>query len=196
MQVIGLTGGIGAGKTTVANLFAEHGVPIIDADVIARDVTLPNQLGYAKIVSHFGPNILQADGTLDRKKLRDLIFKNPAERQWLEELLHPLIKKRIEKEIGLLTAPYCIVVIPLLIEVKAYEFINRILIVDTDEHLQIQRASARDKSSTEEIAAILASQTSRTQRLAIGDDVIVNNGTLLDLAPQVAKLHEKYLALG
>jgi len=196
MLVIGLTGGIGSGKSTVADLFAKHGVPIIDADIIARDVTLPKQPAFEKISAHFGNDILQADGTLNRRKLRTLIFQHEDERRWLENLLHPLIMTKIKQQIDALTAPYCIAVIPLLFEIDPVEFIDRTLLIDTDEPLQVDRVIARDHTEKQQIEAILKSQASRPDRLAKAHDVITNNGTLADLNPEVEKLHQMYLNLG
>lgn len=190
MLIIGLTGGIGAGKSTVANLFAERGVPIIDADVIARELVLPKQPALMKIVNHFGPSILSSDGMLNRAQLRQIIFTDMKEREWLEKLLHPLIKKAIQAQIKRLTAPYCIAVIPLLFEVKPYPFINRILVVDATREIQRQRVDARDHSH--ELEAIINAQLSREQKLARADDVITNNGTIADLIPQIDKLHSVY----
>ena len=195
MLVIGLTGGIGSGKSTVAQLFAERGVPIVDADVIAREITQPNTPAWTKIIHYFGKTILLENNALDRTKLRHLIFNDPDQRLWLENLLHPLIRKEIEQRINEMTAPYCIAVIPLLIEVKPYAFINRILVVDVPHALQIERVAIRDKSEKSHIDAILKTQISRQQRLAHADDIITNDGTLTDLIPQVETLHQRYLAL-
>ena len=193
MLVIGLTGGVGSGKTTVANLFAERGIPIIDADVIAREVTLPAEPGLKQIVEHFGQAILLQDGTLNRGKLREIIFTQANERQWLEKLLHPLIRQRIEQRLQAITAPYCIVVIPLLFEVKPYPFINRILVIDAPPHLQIERVTARDRLDPSQIECIMNAQTSRNKRLMGAQDVILNDGNIAGLEPQVQKLHEIYL---
>lgn len=194
MLVIGLTGGIGSGKSTVAKLFSEKGIPIIDADIIAREVSQPNKPAFKEIVKHFGEEILH-QGSLDRGKLRKIIFENAKQRRWLEELLHPIIRKDMELEIRKLTAPYCIAVIPLLLEVEFYFFINRILVVDTTHELQIKRIVARDKISKEEIENIIKTQASRETRISKAHDVIINDGSLEDLTKQVAKLHEKYLDL-
>jgi len=192
MQVIGLTGGIGSGKSTVAKLFADLGVPIIDADVAAREVTQPNTAAFASIVKHFGKDILLPDGILNRAKLRNIIFVDAKQRLWLEHLLHPLIQKQMKQQIDQLSAPYCIAVIPLLLEVEFYSFINRILVVDAPEHAQIQRVMDRDNTSKLEIEAILKTQAQRKDRKAHAHDIIVNDGVLADLIPQVEKLHEKY----
>lgn len=195
MLVVGLTGGIGSGKTTVANLFAHHGVPIIDADLIAREVTEPNQPAFSKVVKHFGESILLANGTLNRSKLREIIFEEPKQRLWLEHLLHPLIREEMQRQINKLATPYCIAVIPLLLEVEFFSFINRILVVDAPEHLQIQRTAGRDKTKAPQIEAILKTQARREDRIAHAHDVITNEGTLEDLKPQVEKLHYLYLKM-
>ncbi|MCW5584393.1 MAG: dephospho-CoA kinase, partial [Gammaproteobacteria bacterium] len=162
MLVIGLTGGIGSGKSTVANLFAEQGVPVIDADVIAREITAPNKPAFSSIVKHFGQSILNPDGTLDRTKLRQIIFHNPKQRLWLEKLLHPQIRNEMQQQIAKMTAPYCIAVIPLLLEVEFFSFINRILVVDAPESAQIRRVMLRDHMSQPDIEAILKTQAPRS----------------------------------
>lgn len=195
MLVVGLTGGIGSGKTTVADLFAKHHVPIIDTDKIARQVTEPDQPAFMDIIDHFEEHLLLENGTLDRAKLREVIFNNEDQRVWLEELLHPLILKEMQRQIAKLTSPYCIAVIPLLFEASAYESINRTLVIDTPEHLQIERVGARDKASSIQVQAIIDSQIKRQDRLAKADDIIVNDGAMDHLVPQVEKLHKMYLAL-
>lgn len=195
MLVIGLTGGIGSGKTTVANLFAEHGVPIIDADVIAREITQPHEKAYEAIVRHFGHQIILPSDQLDRAQLRKIIFAQTRERRWLENLLHPIIRDKIEQRIHLIDAPYCITVIPLLLEVTPYSFIDRILIIDTPEIQQIDRVIKRDKIEKETVYAILESQIAREERLTQADDVIINDGSLADLETQVTNLHAKYIQL-
>lgn len=194
MLVIGLTGGIGSGKTTVAKLFSERGIPIIDADIVAREVTQPNKPAFKQIVDHFGNDILH-EGSLNRRKLRKIIFDNAKQRRWLEELLHPLIRKEMENQIKSLSSPYCIAVVPLLLEVEFYFFINRILVIDTTPDLQIQRIVDRDKTSITEVESIIKTQANRETRLSKAHDVIINDGNHDALARQVSKLHEKYLAL-
>lgn len=196
MLVVGLTGGIGSGKSTVATLFAEHGAPIIDADVVARAITAPDKPAFTSIVKHFGPNVLLKDGTLDRAQLRDLIFNDSKQRLWLEKLLHPLIREEMEDQIQRMSAPYCIAVIPLLLEVEFYAFINRILVVDAPESAQVKRVIARDHTSQSQVEAIIMSQAQRDARRAKAHDVISNDGTLADLIPQVNALHEMYIKLG
>jgi len=196
MLVVGLTGGIGSGKSTVANLFAERGVPIIDADVAARIVVdMPDKPAVISIVKHFGPEILLPDKTLNRAKLRSYIFNDPKQRLWLEKLLHPLILEEMQQQIAKLNALYCIAVIPLLLEVEFYSFINRILVVDASEASQIERVMSRDQAAKEDVEAILNSQAHRTDRRAKAQDIINNDGNMADLIPQVDKLHEIYTQL-
>jgi len=196
MFVVGLTGGIGSGKSTVAALFHAKGVPIIDADELARTVTQPGAPVLKKIVELFGSDIVLPNEHLDRAKLRSLVFSNEIMRKKLEQLLHPLILTEMKLRIEALNAPYCIAVIPLLLEIAPNPLIKRILIVDTSEESQITRTMSRDKISREDIDAILKTQVSRSKRLKLADDVIINDGKYEDLIPQVDKLHELYLSLG
>ena len=195
MLVIGLTGGIGSGKSTVADMFAARGAPIIDADLISREVTLPGETAFNQIIEHFGHAMVSADGSLNRGKLREAVFANSKERIWLEKLLHPLIRQRIEQRLKVIDAAYCIIVIPLLFEVAPYEFIDRILVIDAPERLQIERVTTRDKSEPSHVEAIMKSQTTRSQRLSGADDVIINDGKIADLERQVQKIHEMYITL-
>ncbi len=195
MLVIGLTGGIGSGKSTVSHLFAQLGVPIIDADLIARQITESNDQALSSIIEHFGKKIVSENGALNRAVLRDIIFNHPPERLWLEDLLHPLIREEMQQQIRQLSEPYCIAVIPLLLEVEFHSFINRILVVDAPENLQIERTRHRDQIQSSQIEAILKTQAHRHDRIARAHDVIVNDGTLEDLIPQVEKLHQQYLKL-
>lgn len=195
MLIIGLTGGIGSGKSTIADIFAQWGVPIIDADAIAHELTQPNQPAVFDIVDHFPQEILLENGGLNRKRLRQIIFAHPAERKWLENLLHPLIEAEIKKRIAELTAPYCLVVVPLLFETKPYAFINRILVVDAERQTQINRVTARDLVSPTHVEDILAIQTSREARLTGAHDVINNEGSKQELAKKVEELHKMYLNL-
>ena len=195
MLVIGLTGSIGSGKSTVAHLFAARGVPVIDADVVAREVTAPNLPAYKAIVARFGNDILKANGTIDRSSLREIIFNKPEERRWLEALLHPIILNHMEDEMEKLDAPYCIAVIPLLLESDAATFIDRILVVDMSEETQLTRAALRDNRTTDQIKIIMDTQLPRKDKLAKADDIINNAGTPEALAKQVEKLHQMYLKL-
>ncbi len=193
MLVIGLTGGIGSGKSTVAKLFAEKGIPIIDTDQLAREVTLPGQPALKAIIDKFGDTILLPDKTLDRAQLRKQVFKDPLKRSWLEALLHPLIRAEAKRQIQLTKSKYCIVVIPLLVETMPNPLIDRILVVDTTLEHQLHRAKARDSLSEQEIKNIIESQVSREQRLKAADDIILNDGTLDHLQQQVDQLHLQYL---
>ncbi len=193
MLTIGLTGGIGSGKSTVAALFAALGVPIVDADVIAKEVLTTDKTCIDKVIAHFGSGVLDAAGELDRSKLRELVFLEIELRQRLEQLLHPLIIEEIKQRIAKLNAPYCIVVIPLLAEVaETQQLVDRVLVVDASEEIQIARAIQRDKLSTDAVKKILASQATREQRLAIADDVLLNEGDKETLQQKVVHLHEYY----
>jgi dephospho-CoA kinase len=195
MLVIGLTGGIGSGKSTVARIFAELGVPIIDTDIIAKELTETGLPAYLAIVDAFGLGIIMDNGQLDRRRLRNLIFKDPNKKLWLEELLHPLIRQEVAERIKFLQSPYCIVVIPLLLESKPNPLIQRVLVVDTSEELQTLRVIARDSHTIDEIETIMSTQISRDKRLAAAQDIIYNTGKVEDLIPQVEQLHEFYLTL-
>ncbi|HVY53927.1 MAG TPA: dephospho-CoA kinase [Gammaproteobacteria bacterium] len=195
MLVVGLTGSIGSGKTTVANMFANLKAPIIDADIIAKDLTQPHTKAFHQIVEHFSHSIV-SNGTLDRKKLRQIIFDNPKEKKWLENLLHPFVIETIQQQLKNMTSvPYCIVIIPLLIETGPYPFIERILIVETDEELQLVRLQQRDQSHIEDLRKILNSQATTEERRQHAHDIILNHGDLNDLRVQVEKLHTIYSAL-
>lgn len=193
---VGLTGGIASGKTTVARLFEALGVPVIDTDVLARDVVAPGEPLLAKIAERFGAKVLAADGSLDRAALRSVVFSDAAARTDLEQLTHPAIRTRLEALSAAAGGDYQIHVIPLLVETQGRKNVDRVLVVDCSEELQIRRLQARDGSSLEQARAILAAQTSRAARLAIADDVIVNDGELAPLRDQVAALHLRYRNLG
>ncbi|HIF9290401.1 TPA: dephospho-CoA kinase [Photobacterium damselae] len=193
--VVGLTGGIGSGKTTVANLFARYGVDLIDADIIARDVVAPNSAGLAAIIDKFGADITLENGELDRAQLRQLIFSKPELKEWLNQLLHPMIRQQMLAQIQASTSPYCLLIVPLMVENNLQALTQRLLVVDVDEQVQIQRTQQRDKVPLEQVKKILASQASRSERLAAADDVITNNDDEQVLYPQVEKLHQYYLAL-
>ncbi|MEO7205830.1 MAG: dephospho-CoA kinase [Steroidobacteraceae bacterium] len=193
---IGLTGGIASGKSTVTQRFTELGVPVIDADVASRSVVAPGTPGLAQVLQRFGADILDADGRLDRSALRNLIFKDPALRQALDAILHPLIHAEMEREAAQAQGPYVIMAIPLLVESgSSAKRVDRVLVVDADETLQLQRLQARDGSSAEQARAILASQATRTARLNIADDVLLNTGSVAELRQAVDRLHQQYLQL-
>lgn len=193
--IIGLTGGIGSGKTTVANLFAQKGVCIIDADIIAREVVAPNSEGLSQIVGRFGADILTTEGALDRRALRIKIFSNPVEKTWLNQLLHPKITDRMLDDTKKIKAPYCLWVAPLLIENQLHSFCQRVLVIDVDESTQISRTQLRDGVEKEQVEKILAAQASRSNRLAYADDIIHNGGNIEALNLQVDALHDQYLLL-
>ena len=193
---IGLTGGIASGKSTVTQRFAELGVPVIDADVSARNVVERGKPGLEQVVRRFGPGVLDAHGNLDRPALRALIFNDSGSRQALDAILHPLIRADMEQQAAAATGPYLVMAIPLLIEGgRAHDRVDRVLVVDVDEALQLQRVQARDGCSETHARAILASQASREARLAAADDVLRNSGSVADLRQAVDRLHEKFLHL-
>ncbi|OGI67667.1 MAG: dephospho-CoA kinase [Candidatus Muproteobacteria bacterium RBG_16_60_9] len=196
MLRIGLTGGIGSGKSTVAELFTRRGVPVIDTDVIARQIVTPGQPALAEIAREFGSDLLDASGQLDRARMRRRVFDDPTARRRLEAILHPRIRAAVRDQIAALKAPYCLIVIPLLVETGFNEVIDRVLVVDVDEVHQQERTSRRDIVPTNEVQKIMATQATREQRLARADDVIVNNGVVADLEREVDRLHASYLALG
>jgi dephospho-CoA kinase len=193
---IGLTGGIASGKSTVTQRFAELGIPVIDADVASRTVVEPGKPGLTQVVERFGPQVLDPSGRLDRKALRARIFNDPSSRQALDAILHPLIRADMEREAAEAQGPYLVMAIPLLVEGgTARKRVDRVLVVDVDEALQIQRLQARDGSSEEHARAILASQASRAARLGEADDVLLNTGSVAELRQAVDRLHEQYLQL-
>ena len=188
-----LTGGIGSGKTTVSNLFSKFDIEIIDADIAARKVVCAGSEGLKKIVAHFGEQILLADGQLNRGLLRSRIFSNPAEKSWLNALLHPLIRAQIIKEIKMARGNYCILSAPLLIENSLLELVDRLIVVDVDEETQIARTLKRDTSSKKEVQAIIDSQATRIERLNSADDIIDNSSSDISiLKQQVTELDKKY----
>ena len=194
--IIGLTGGIASGKTTVADLFQEHfKIDIVDADIVAREVVAVGSDGLHQITKHFGEEILLEDGTLNRAKLREQIFSNPQDKAWLNALLHPMIRNKIEEALTNIRSPYGLLVAPLLIENQMQGMADRVLIVDVPTEVQIERTMNRDNVSEEQVTAILKSQASREQRLAVADDVIKNHTKNQDLLPQITDLHQKYLAI-
>ena len=195
MLIIGLTGGIGSGKTTVSNLFAELDVPIIDTDKIARELAQPNQPAFIEITKTFGKGILNTKGEIDRKALRSIIFTSEESRLKLERILHPLIQREVQQTISTINSSYCIVVVPLLIESNDYKFIDRILVIDTPEDLQIQRTVTRDQVTESQVREILDAQVDRKTRLKAANDIINNDGDLDSLKKQVEELHQSYLLL-
>lgn len=193
--ILGLTGGIGSGKSAVAEHFANLGVHTVDADQAARWVVEPGRTALLQIAQHFGDGILLPTGELNRAALRERIFADPAERQWLERLLHPLIRSEIADHLARADSPYAIMVSPLLIESGQYRTVDRVLVVDVPEVLQIARTVARDQASEEQVRAILKVQAARAERLRHADDVLVNDRDLSWLRSEVERLHHFYLQL-
>ncbi len=192
---IGLTGGIGSGKTTVSNRFRHLGIAVIDADELAHALSKKGQEAYLEIAHTFGPDILQSDGELDRAKLRSIVFNNPEQRKQLEAILHPRIRMEMYQQAEQAKSPYCVLVIPLLIENELEEMVDRILVIDAFDERRIEWITIRSGLSEGEIRRIFESQVSREQRLAAADDVIENSRTIPDLTNQVDRLHQEYLEL-
>ncbi|HDM8412056.1 TPA: dephospho-CoA kinase [Yersinia enterocolitica] len=193
--IVALTGGIGSGKSTVANAFANLGVPLVDADIIARQVVEPGMPALMEIASRYGETILHTDGTLNRAALRKKIFSGPQEKAWLNSLLHPLIQQETQSQLANIDEPYVLWVVPLLVENGLHHRANRVLVVDVAPEIQLARTMARDGITRQQAEDILASQVSRQQRLACADDIIDNSGNPIVIAPQVTLLHQQYLKL-
>ncbi|MFT7684209.1 MAG: dephospho-CoA kinase [Moritella dasanensis] len=194
MYVVGLTGGIASGKTTVADLIANEGINLVDADIVAREVVAIGSEGLKQISAHFGELILRDDGSLNRVLLREKIFSDNANKQWLNNLLHPMIRAELLAQLAASDSPYTVLVVPLLVENKLTTLCDHVLVVDVDEQVQIQRTIARDNVSEQQAKAILQSQATREQRLAAADSVIVNNDRQ-QVIKDVAVLHQKFLEL-
>ena len=193
--VLGLTGGIGSGKSAAADAFSELGIETIDADQAARWVVEPGSPALGKIVDRFGQDVLLADGQLNRAALREHIFAEPEQRQWLEGLLHPLIREEIRRFLEAAQSPYSILVSPLLIESGQYKAVQRVLVVDVPSELQMARALQRDQVSEAQLRAIMQAQLTRDERLKHADDVLCNAADKAALHREVARLHEYYLSL-
>ncbi|MBK5537185.1 dephospho-CoA kinase [Pseudomonas sp. TH07] len=193
--ILGLTGGIGSGKSAAAQHFIDLGIHVVDADYAARWVVEPGRPALARIAEHFGAGVLQADGQLDRAALRKLIFEVPEQRRWLEALLHPLIAEEIVAHLARAQSPYAILVSPLLIESGQAAMTQRVLVIDVPQQLQIERTLQRDQISEQQIQAILKAQASREERLRHADDVLANDRDLAWLHSEVERLHHFYLTL-
>lgn len=193
--IIGLTGGIGSGKTAASDWFAQQGITIIDADVVAREIVEPGETALTEIQQTFGNWVIQQDGTLDRAALRQYIFNHPEARATLEGITHPRIRQQIISQLNNATSPYRMLVSPLLIESRQHELVDRVLLVDVPEHLQLSRASLRDNQTAEAIAKIMQVQMPRLQRQTHANDIVVNDGDLVHLYSQLMPLHQKYLQL-
>lgn len=194
--VVAVTGGVAAGKSAVARRFESHGVHVYDTDVAAREVVAPHQPALAEIEFVFGADVLNADGSLDRRAMRERVFADPAARRKLEAIIHPPVRAWLRRRVGMNRGPYCMLAVPLLFENRGdYEWVDRVLVVDAPEALQIERLTRRDGITRAAAQRILDAQSTRAQRLAIADDVIVNDGEEAALDAQVATLHARYLEL-
>jgi dephospho-CoA kinase len=194
--VVGLTGGIASGKTTVANLFNQlYNIDIVDADIVAREVVEPNSSGLNAIIDKFGRSILRNDGTLDRAKLREIIFAHPDEKEWLNQLLHPMIRAKMLDDLDKTRSEYALLVIPLMAENGLQSLADTVIVVDVEEETQLRRTIDRDNVDHKQAKAILASQATREQRLAIADHVIKNDTENQKLLPQITELHQKFLEI-
>ena len=197
--VVGVTGGIGSGKSTVTDLLAEHGAAVVDTDAIAHELTGANGAAVSAIAAAFGVEVLRADGGLDRAEMRRLVFSDALARARLETILHPMIRRESEARCdaaGAQDAPYVLLAVPLLVETGGYrERVARVLVIDCSEDVQVSRVMARSGLSADQVRAIMATQVSRAERLAIADDVVVNDGDLDSLRDQLDVLHERYLTM-
>ena len=195
MLIIGLTGGIGSGKSVASDKFKSLGITIVDADVASRTVVEPGKPALKEIEDHFGSGIITAEGKLDRNNLREIIATDPEERKWLESVLHPKIGEQITKEISESTSVYTLFVAPLLLETNSQEMCSRVVVVDVPKDVQIQRTAKRDKVSPNQVEQMVAAQMEREKRLEKADDVLLNSGTIEDLEKQVEELHKKYMQM-
>ncbi|GJM12395.1 MAG: dephospho-CoA kinase [Pseudohongiella sp.] len=193
--VVGLTGGIGSGKSAAARIFRESGVEVIDADALAREVVEPGRPALADIASHFGSEVIAEDGNLDRAALRTIVFSDPDQRLWLEDLLHPLIAELLENRLQAVNSPYAILESPLLLETEQHKLADRVLVIDATEETQLARAMQRDGSNEEVIRSIIASQISRSDRSQRADDLVLNEGSLEELRLSIMALHRNYLEM-
>lgn len=190
LKFFGLTGGIGSGKSTVARAFRELAINIVDADIIARDVVAVGQPTLAQIAEHFGPSVVLADGSLNRAKLRALIFSDSAQRHWLEALMHPVIRARIVQQLQQSTSLYTLLESPLLLETDQHRLVSRVIVVDIDEETQVVRASSRDAACDADIKRIIAAQMPRRERLSRANFIIDNSGTPVATVAQVRAVHQ------
>lgn len=191
--VLGLTGGIGSGKTAISNIFEELGITIVDADIIAREVVQPNSIGLNAIITHFGNDILHPDGTLNRLKLRTKIFTNDDEKKWLNTLLHPLIREKILCDLSNATSPYVVLVAPLLFENNLDKYCNHTLLIDVPTAVQIERTVKRDNTTIEQVKSIIASQMPRENKRQKSDDILNNDQKLTQVRAELVELHKNYL---
>lgn len=193
--VVGVTGGIGSGKTAATDYFAELGIVVVDADLAARVIMEPGRQALSAVAAHFGEHVIQDDGTLDRAALRSLVFAEPEQRLWLEQLTHPLIGEELITQIGAAQSPYVILASPLLLEGSQKDLCRYIIVVDVSDDTQLKRTMARDSNDEDQVRRIMAAQLSRQQRLDGADTIISNEGTLEQLKDEVARVHAQLLAL-
>ena len=194
-MIIGLTGGIGSGKSAAANFFQNEGINVIDADNLAREVISIGTPGFSSVVDYFGERIIDIDGSINRAKLREEVFDNEQKKKVLESITHPLVRELMAVKIQAFKSLYSIIMVPLIFETKSTNAYNRILVIDCDSHLQLERATLRDDNSKEQIQKILDFQCSREQRLSIANDVISNNDSLDNLQARCLVMHKFYLGL-
>ena len=195
MLVIGVTGGIGSGKTAATDHFQSLGITVVDADLASRVIVEPGRPALKAIEEHFGASVIAADGTLDRRALREIVFAKPEERKWLEQLTHPLIGQEIASQIQNSKSEYTILASPLLLESSQHHLAKRVLVIDVPESVQVERTITRDNTTEDGVKAIIAAQMKRQDRLAKADDVIVNDQDLAHLQQEVEKLHQTYLEM-
>ncbi len=193
--MVGFTGGIGSGKTAASDEFAKLGISIVDADIASRVIMEPGQPALVEVAKHYGDHLILEDGNLNRAELRKIVFADPAERQWLEQLTHPLINAYIRDQLAAAESPYAILAHPLLVETKQYHICQRVLVIDVPEAVQLERTMARDGNERAQVEAIMAAQASRAERLEVADDVLVNDQGLDHVEREVAKLHQLYCSL-
>ena len=193
--VVGLTGGIGSGKSAAAQIFRTCGVEVIDADSLAREVVEPGQPALSDIAAYFGSELLTAEGHLDRAALRKIVFSNPEQKSWLENLLHPLIAELLQRRLNATKSPYAILESPLLLETEQYKLVDRVIVIDVNEEIQIARSVRRDGSDEAVIRSIIASQIDRAKRIQHADDLVSNEEGLEQLREKVEALHSKYLEM-
>jgi len=195
MLIIGLTGGIGSGKSSACEYFIQQGIPVIDADIIAHQLVEPDSPALFEIIKNFGADFINSNGRLNRDKLRTEVFSDPKKRQQLEAIIHPRVFKEIQNQLANITTAYCVLCIPLLLETGATYEVNRVLVIDINEATQIERVMARDKLTREQIQSIINTQINRSDRLKQADDIINNDAQPEDFQQQLASIHKKYLSL-
>lgn len=195
MLIIGITGGIGSGKSAASDYLAEQGITVVDADRVSRQVVEPGQPALDKIRAHFGDRVIQADGTLDRRALRELVFDDPEQRRVLENITHPAIVEEMRRQLTGSDSPYTVLVSPLLLETDQYRMVDRVLLVDVPESVQLERTARRDEVPGDQVRRIMAAQMDREDRRRRADDIVSNDGTLADLHRQLDELHKQYLEM-